>query len=122
MGRTFGLTFFFGIVFFTAERLDLGLAFPQEKWFILAFFLFMSILQHQLMAIGLRQNQERFVKFYLINTVLRLIGCVLFVGAFLYWRSPPPLPFVVTFFALYLFYTFFEVLGLYRNLRRDLKQ
>jgi len=122
MGRTFGLTIFVGIVFFTAERLSFNLALPTEKWFILAFFLFMSLLQHQLMAIGLRQNQERFVEFYLINTVLRLVGCVLFVGAFLYLRSPQPAPFIITFFALYLFYTFFEVLGLYRNLRRDLKQ
>ncbi|MFN8349144.1 MAG: hypothetical protein U0X91_29360 [Spirosomataceae bacterium] len=121
IGRTFMFTAVIGIVFFTAEYYNFFRFLPYEKWYILAFFFTVSLLQHRIMSFGFQENRERFVQFYLVTAVLRLILCVLFVGFFLYYKVNRPAAFVITFFVLYLFYTFFEVLGLYRNLRRDLK-
>lgn len=121
MVRTIIFTTVIGIGFFTAEHCHFLSTLPMEKWYILAFFFTISVLQHRVMFLGFQKNRERFVEFYLVTVVLRLILCILFVGAFLYYKVSRPLEFVITFFVLYLFYTFFEVLGLYRNLRRDLK-
>jgi hypothetical protein len=121
MLRTLIFTSTIGIVFFTAEYYNFLPSLPAEKWYILAFFFTISVLQHRVMSFGFQENRDQFVQFYLVTVVLRLILCVLFVGAFLYYKVSHPMGFVVTFFVLYLFYTFFEVLGLYRNLRRDLK-
>ncbi len=121
MVRTIIFTSVIGIVFFAAEYYNFIHSLPTEKWYILAFFFTISVLQHRVMSFGFQENRDRFVQFYLVTVVLRLILCVLFVGAFLYYKVSDPMGFVVTFFVLYLFYTFFEVLGLYRNLRRDLK-
>lgn len=121
MGRTLIFTAIIGIVFFTAEYYNFISLLPSEKWYILAFFFTVSILQHRIMSFGFQENRERFVQFYLVTAVLRLILCILFVAVFLYYKVEQPATFVITFFVLYLFYTFFEVLGLYRNLRRDLK-
>lgn len=121
MVRTIIFTGAIGIVFFTAEYYNFLGSLPTEKWYMLAFFFTISVLQHRVMSFGFQDNREQFVQFYLVTVVLRLILCILFVGAFLYYKVSHPMEFVLTFFVLYLFYTFFEVLGLYRNLRRDLK-
>jgi predicted signal transduction protein with EAL and GGDEF domain len=122
MRRTIVFTIVIGIVFFTAERFTPTHWLPNEKWLMLSFFFALSVLQHRLTAYGFQDNRSRFVSFYLTMTVLRLILCLLFVGLFLYHKVSNPASFILTFFGLYLFYTSFEVLGLYRNLRRDLKQ
>ncbi len=119
MLRTIVFTTIIGIVFFAAEFYKLGLRLPLEKWYLLSFFFFLSFLQHRLVALGLRENRERFVQFFLAAVVIRLILCVLLVAGFIYKGVAEPAAFIITFFVLYLFYTFFEVLGLYRNLRPD---
>ena len=121
MGRTTIFTIIIGIVFFTAEYYNFNLHLPNEKWYILSFFFTLSILQHRILSIGFQDDRARFVQLFLFMVVIRLIFCLLFVGVFLYTKVTEPAPFVLTFFVLYLFYTFFEVLGLYRNLRRDSK-
>jgi hypothetical protein len=52
-------------------------------------------------------------------SVARFIVCLLFIGVFLYYKVPDSLLFVANFFALYLFYTFFEIWGIYRKLRAN---
>jgi hypothetical protein len=71
------------------------------------------------MEYGHRNNREKFVQFYLSTVVGRLILSVIFIGAFLYAGLTDSVLFIINFFALYLFYTSFEIYGLYRNLRRD---
>lgn len=122
MGRTIIFTILIGIVFFTAEHYSSTLLLPKEKWYILSFFFILAFLQHRITSLGFQENRERFVQFFLLTVVIRLILCILFVGIFLYLKVAQPAAFVVLFFVLYLFYTFFEVLGLYRNLRRDSKK
>ncbi len=88
-------------------------------WYILAFFLGMSVLINRLTEQGFRNNREKFVQFYLSTVVMRLILSCIFIGLFLYAGLENPFLFVINFFVLYLFYTFFEIYFLYRKLRRD---
>jgi hypothetical protein len=119
MLRSFLATLLLGIVFFLAQRQGLNAWLHPSIWYMLAFFLGLSFLIHRLMEVGFRNNREKFVQFYLSTIVGRLILSLVFIGTFLYIGLPDPITFIGNFFALYLFYTCFEIYGLYRNLRRD---
>ncbi|MFC0184731.1 hypothetical protein [Pseudarcicella hirudinis] len=108
---------FVGIVLFTAPMLGLGQYVHAEKWFILTFFVAVSYLNHLLMQMGFANDREKFVPFYMASIGFRLILSVCFIGTFIYLKTPDIYTFIADFFVLYLFYTGFEIYGLYRNLR-----
>lgn len=84
------------------------------------FFLSISFLVHRLMDFGFQNNREKFVQFYMVTIVARIILCLVFVGVFL-WRGVGGVKlFILDFLALYIFYTAFEIYILSRNLRRGL--
>lgn len=120
MLRSILATALLGIVFFLAEKTELGRFIHQWIWYILAFFLGVSVLIHRLMEIGFRNKRENFVPFYISTIVVRLLLCMIFVAFFLYRGVPDQKIFIINFLVLYLFYTGFEIYGLYSNLRRDL--
>jgi hypothetical protein len=108
-----------GIVFFLVGQFtELGFLHP-EKWSILLFFFSFSLLFHRLIEYGMAQNRENLVTFFLATVVLRFILSMIFIGVYLYLKTPMPYLFVSNFFVLYLFYTIFEISILYRNLRQN---
>lgn len=119
MFRSILATLILGIVLFLASYIGLDSYLHPYIWYILAFFLGVSFLIHRLMEFGLRNKREKFVTFYISTIVAKLIFSLIFIGLFLYNGLSDSFLFVINFFALYLFYTCFEIYGLYRNLRRD---
>jgi len=119
MVRSTVATIILGIALFLAQRFHMDSVIHPHIWYILAFFLGLSFLIHRLMEFGLRNNRQKFVTFYLSTIVGRLILSLVFIGLFLYNGLTNSFLFVLNFFALYLFYTCFEIYGLYCNLRRD---
>jgi hypothetical protein len=119
MFRTIIATIILGIVLFLAQRFGLDSVIHPHIWYILAFFFGLSFLIHRLMEFGMRNNREKFVTFYISTIVGRLILSLAFIAIFLYIGLTDSFLFVINFFALYLFYTCFEIYGLYCNLRRD---
>ncbi|REA61642.1 hypothetical protein DSL64_11810 [Dyadobacter luteus] len=119
MLRSILATLILGIVLFLAPYIGLDSYLHPYIWYILAFFLGISFLIHRLMEFGLQNNKEKFVSFYISTIVAKLILSLIFIGIFLYKGLSDSFLFVINFFALYLFYTCFEIYGLYRNLRRD---
>jgi O-antigen/teichoic acid export membrane protein len=113
------LTFLLGIVFFLARYFQADAWIHPFAGYMLLFFLAISYLIHRLMEVGMRNKREKFVEFYLSTVVVRLLLCIVFVGVSFYLGIDDIPLFISNFFALYLFYTFFEIYGLYRNLRRD---
>lgn len=112
-------TILLGIVFFLASTLGLSSWIHPSAGYMILFFLGISFLIHRLMEYGFSNKRDKFVEFYLSTVVIRLILCIVFVGVFLYRGLENAPVFIANFFALYLFYTIFEIYGLYRNLRRD---
>ena len=106
-----------GLLFFLAPSIGLAAYVHEKKWFILAFFIFISYLNHRLMQLGFANNRQNFVPFYMASLGFRLILGVTFVGFFIYWKTPNLYLFIVNFFILYLCYTGFEIYDLYRKLR-----
>jgi uncharacterized membrane protein len=119
MLRTLLATLILAIVLFLVKHFTSDSILHRYIWYILIFFLGLSFLGHRLMEVGLRNNREKFVTFYISSIVTRIILCLIFIGAFLYRGLTDSFLFIINFFALYLFYTCFEIYGLYRNLRRD---
>ncbi len=95
---------------------------PPEKWIILLFFASLSFFTHRIIALAMADKREKFIEYFLASVVARLLLSVLFVGCFLYTGVYSVRSFIITFFVLYLLYTFFEIFGLYRSLQRDLKK
>lgn len=119
MRTTLLISGFFVIVFFLADYLGYNKYLHPQKWIILSFFVAISFLFHRLMEAGMKNNRENFVTFYLTTTVLRLILSLSFIGLELYLGVKQIELFVINFFVLYLFYTFFELWNLSRNLRQN---
>lgn len=119
MLRSLLLTFALGIVFFLANHFQYTAWIHPFAGYMLLFFLSISYLIHRLMEFGFKNKREKFVEFYLSTVVIRLLLCIVFVGISFYQGVENAPVFISNFFALYLFYSVFEIYGLYRNLRRD---
>jgi hypothetical protein len=106
------------IAFFLADHFG-PLAFLHNwKYFILVFFGAMSYLFHMLMDSSSGSRKDSFIQFYLTSVVIRLLACLIFVTIGLYLKVEDSSLFIINFFALYLFFTLFEIVGLYRKLQR----
>ena len=119
MLRTIVATLIIGIALFLAQRFHFHSFLHPYIWYILVFFFGLSFFAHRLMEIGFRNNREKFVTFCIAVIVGRIILSLIFIGLFLFKGLTDSFLFIINFFALYLFYTCFEIYGLYRNLRRN---
>ncbi|WP_019989927.1 hypothetical protein [Rudanella lutea] len=121
MLRSILFTLILAFVFFIAERFGY-IRFIHPLWkVILLFYLSLSFLMHRLVELGNQEKGERFIPFYMGFTVARLVLSVAFVGFFVYQGVENKRIFIFDFLVLYIFYTAFEIYGLSRKLRRDLK-
>lgn len=89
-----------------------------KKWIILSFFVASSYINHSLIEQGMRNKREKFIQFYLITIVIRFITALLFIGILLYFGLENVNLFIINFIVFYLFFTMFEIINLYRKLRR----
>lgn len=119
MIRSLIATFILGIVFFIAQRTNNDAWLHSHIWYILCFFLGISFLIHRLMEFGFKNKRDKFVQFYLSTIIARLLLSIAFIGFFFFIGIEDKPLFIIDFFALYLFYTCFEIYGLYSNLRRN---
>lgn len=106
------------IVLFLADYFKLNAWIHPRKWTIVAFFGMMSYLLHTLVGFGMRNNREKFIEFYIGSVAARFFLVLIFIGIMLYLRVENPNLFVLNFFALYLFFTIFEITNIVRKLRR----
>ena len=113
-------TLIIGIGFFFAIQYGIGAEYIHDKiWYILGFFFTLSYLIDMLMSQGIKNNGKNFVNFYLTVTTIRLLASCAFIGYFLYIGLSDQQVFILDFFGLYLFYTCFEIWGIYRKLRAN---
>ena len=119
MLRTIAATIIIGIVFFLAQHFNFDRYLHPYIWYILVFFFGLSFFAHRLMEIGFRNNREKFITLYMAVITGRIILSLIFIALFLFKGLSDSFLFVTNFFALYLFYTCFEIYGLYCNLRRN---
>ena len=108
-----------GIVLFLAQYFNYDQWIHPAIWYIYAFYTGLSFFMHRLMEFGNANDRKNFIKFYGYSIGARLILSIVFIGTLLYAGVSNVNLFIINFFVLYLFYTSFEIYGLYCNLRRD---
>src|SRR4051794_25017174 len=101
MVRTLIATVILGIVLFLAQYFHFDSLLHDYVWYIVVFFLGISFLVHRLMEVGMRNNRQKFVTFYIATIVGRIILSLVFIGAFLYRGLTDSFLFITNFFALY---------------------
>ena len=107
------------IVFFLADYFGPMPFLHSWKYTILLFFAALSYVFHNIINTSKVPESDNFIQFYLSTVVIRLLSCMIFVTVALYLKIENRGLFIINFFALYLFFTLFEILGLYRTLRRN---
>ncbi len=106
------------IVFFLAESLGIKHLIHSKSWHILAFFFSIYYLSDLLNSIGLKDKNKNFISFHLASVAIKLLMSMVFVAVFLFLKVDNSKIFIFNFFALYLFFTVFEIYRLSTNLRR----
>jgi hypothetical protein len=119
MLRNLLIALIMGIVLFLAQYFHYDRWIHPAIWYIYAFYTGLSFFTHRLMEFGHANDRKKFVKFYGYSIGARLILSIVFIGTLLYAGVSNINLFIINFFVLYLFYTSFEIYGLYCNLRRD---
>jgi hypothetical protein len=80
--------------------------------FLFPFFLAVTLISSYLL---IRSSQKKFIKYlnvYLLTTVIRLFLYIAVMVTYILLNKNDILPFTISFFILYLFYTVFEVVWL----------
>jgi hypothetical protein len=108
----------FAIAFFLADYFGPIGFLDSSKWYILIFFSALSYLLSLLNKGGLVSSGDNFIQYYLAFTAIRMVGSLIFIATFILLGHENPILFILNFFALYLCFTMFEIINLYRNLRR----
>ncbi len=90
----------------------------QDILFIWAFFGFLAYLSHMLHHFGMQKDREKLIPFHMATQGIRFLCSLAFIGTFAYFKVENIYLFIINFFVLYLFSTYFEISGLLRKLRR----
>jgi hypothetical protein len=80
-------------------------------WVFLLFFSMTLAVHWTLLRITLLKP-SRFVSYYMLATVIKLLVYMIAVLAYVFFVKEGILSFIIAFFALYIFYTVFEVAGI----------
>ena len=116
--KKYALSFALFIVLFLVKLSSLEYILHAKIWIIFAFFIALDFLVKILIEQGMGNKRENFVQFYLASVVMRFLLMLIFIGFGLYKFKDQQNLFVLNVFALYLFFTFFEISTLLRKLRR----
>ena len=90
----------------------------EDILIIWAFFGFLGYLSHLLHGFGMEKDREKLVPFHMAAQGIRFLCSLIFVGIYAYLKTKNIYLFIIDFFVLYLFSTYFEISGLLRKLRR----
>jgi hypothetical protein len=108
-----------GLLIFCLQQLGFKDYIHPEIWSIYVFYVAFSVLFHRLISQGMANDRDLLVQFFTITIIAKFVLSLVFVGVFLYLKTPQVEAFIGNFFALYLLYTTFEIWNLYRNLRQN---
>ncbi len=106
------------IVLFLVSISPLNKFLHPKIWLIFAFFASLDFLVITISNLGLGNNREKFIQFFLTTVVLKFILIMAFTGIVMYLDKENKFVLAVNVFVFYLFFTIFEISTLLRKLRR----
>lgn len=81
---------------------------------LLLFFLSVSLTVHYLLIKAIRKRPAKFINQFMLTTFLKLMFYIVVMVVYALLNRDDAIPFIVTYFILYLFYTGFELISILR--------
>jgi len=104
-----------GVIFYSlAPETYYTIAFP----YLLVFFMLASVLVFHFMMKSLAKRPARFINIFMLTTMIKLFVYMALMITYALMNREEAMPFIVTFFILYMIYTIVEVSSLLK-LNRD---
>ncbi len=92
--------------------------FIPKIWFILGFFVAVTIIFHFFTMVAAKGKPQNFIRFYMGSTALRMALCLIVIIVYRFIDKPTVIPFVLAFMVHYFLFTIFEVAAVLRFLRK----
>ena len=115
------LTVLLILAYLMLQQVDLSIPFGEKFYTILIFFFIQSIAVHILFKLGQKHLDLSIPLLVMATMTIRVLTSLMFVGTFIVMGVNELTNFVITFFAIYLFYFVFEIITVLSNLRTNLK-
>lgn len=115
------LTFLLTLAYLLLQQVQVSIPFGEKFYSILIFFFFQSLAVHILFKLGQRHLDLSIPLLVMATMTIRVLTSLMYVGTYIVMGVNDPTNFVITFFAIYLFYFVFEIITVLSNLRTNLK-
>jgi hypothetical protein len=103
------LSLILGLLAFILSRfLPDGMISPALPYLFILFYVITAIVHYILLRIT-ALNPRKFVSYFMLATFLKLMNYLIVVVVYAFYVKEGILPFILSFFILYIFYTVFEV-------------
>jgi len=103
------LSLILGLLAYLLNRfLPDGIISPALPYLLLLFYFVTAIVHYVLLRITL-MNPRKFVSYFMLATFLKLMNYLIVIVVYVFFVKSGILQFILAFFALYIFYTIFEV-------------
>lgn len=94
----------------------------DSSWYLAVLFLWgLTIFTHR-MNLRFARDPKNHIRFLMLNNLFRMMLSIVFVALITWKRGKSDVIFVAVFFISYFLFTFFEIVAILPNLRRDLKE
>jgi hypothetical protein len=87
---------------------------PSLPYLVIYFFIITAAVHYALVR-STAYSARRFVSYFMLATFVKFFIYIVTVFAYAYFNRSDLLPFVISFFILYILYTIFEVLAIIRK-------
>jgi len=91
----------------------------RSLWFILALFVSVTVITHQLLMKAALKDPNGFVRTFLASTSIKLFLFLVFLVGFCLFNKSQAVPFIICFLAHYLLFTTFEVYILLKHFKKQ---
>jgi hypothetical protein len=102
------------ISFILKWLLPAGTLSPSLPFLVIYFFIISAVVHYALLK-STTYSARRFVSYFMLATFVKFFIYVITVFAYAYFNRSDLLPFVISFFVLYILYTIFEVLAIIKK-------
>lgn len=105
-------------VFLILKYSFLSVYLHEKIEYIIVFFIAIDYLIKILVSKGLENKGDSFISYFMASMVLKMVLFLIFTGFMIFKFPGNSQLLVINIFALYLFFTFFEISEILRKLRR----
>lgn len=99
------------LVFVLGRYLPHGIISPALPFLLILFYVITALVHYVLLRIS-ALNPRKFVGYFMLATFLKLMNYLIVIVVYVWYVKEGVLPFILSFFILYIIYTVFEVLSI----------